>query len=405
MYVPNQKILKNYADVLIKFALSSGKGIKKGETVFLQIPESAKAMLNPLVLSVLEAGGNPLIHFSPEGIDRWLSVDRIFLENADEKQIKYLPKNMLLGRVADCDHFVSIISTNNKTELKGVDSKKIMARQGAIKFYKDARDAKENSGKLTWTLALFGTPAMAKEANLSEKEYWNQIIQACFLNDDNPIKTWRWVFAKQETLKKKLNLLKIANLHIKGKNVDLNIKMGKNRKWLGGSGRNIPSFELFTSPDYRGTEGHVYFNEPLYRYGNLIKGVRLQFSKGKVIKVTAKENGNVIKEMIKVTGADQVGEFSLTDKRFSKISKFMAETLFDENMGGKFGNFHIALGSAYHDAYTGNPAKVKASKWKEMGYNDSAVHTDIISTEDRVVTATLEGGSQKIIYKNGQFTL
>lgn len=405
MYIPAQKILKKYADVLIKFALGSGKGIKKGETVFLQIPESAKAMLNPLVLSVLEAGGNPLIHFSPEGTDRWLSVDRVFLENANDNQIKYLPKNMLLGRVADCDHFVSIIATNNKQELKGVDSKKIMARQGAIKFYKDARDAKENSGKLTWTLALFGTPAMAKEANLSEKEYWNQIITSCFLNEDDPIKKWQWVFAKQEDLKKKLNSLDIENLHIKGANVDLKIKMGKNRKWLGGSGRNIPSFELFTSPDYRGTEGHVYFNEPLYRYGNLIKGVRLQFSKGKVTKVTAKQNGKVIQEMIKVAGANQVGEFSLTDKRFSRITKFMAETLFDENMGGKFGNFHIALGSAYHDAYTGNPAKVTKSEWEKMGYNDSAVHTDIISTEDRVVTATLTDGSQEVIYKNGQFTL
>jgi aminopeptidase len=405
MYLPSQKILKNYADVLIKFALGSGKGIKKGETVFIHVPESAKAMLNPLIESVLEAGGNPLVHFTPEGTDRWLSIDRVFLEKATMSQITYLPKNTLLGRVADCDHFVSIIATNNKQELKGVDTAKIMARQAAIKFYKDARDTKENQGKLTWTLALFGTPAMAREAKLSEGAYWQEIIKACFLDTPNPIAKWRWVFAKQEEIKKKLNKLEIDWLHVEGKNVDLKIRIGKKRKWLGGSGRNIPSFELFTSPDFRGTEGRVYFNEPLYRYGNLVEGVRLEFENGKATKVGAKKNGKIISEMIKVDGANQIGEFSLTDKRFSRITKFMAETLFDENMGGKYGNFHIALGSSYHDAYTGNPANVSRAEWKKLGYNDSAVHTDIVSTEDRTVTATLTSGEKRVIYKNGQFTI
>ncbi len=403
MYVPSQKILKKYADVLIKFALGSGKGIKKGETVFLQIPESSKAMLNPLVESVLEAGGNPLIHYTPEGTDRWLSVDKVFLQKANDAQIAYLPKNILLGRVFDCDHFVSMISTNNMQELKGVDSKKIMVRQTAIKFYKDARDAKENKGKLTWTLALFGTPAMAQEAGLTQRQYWNQIIKACFLDEANPIKKWQNIFTQQTSVKAKLNSLAIETLHVKGDNVDLTIKLGMGRKWLGGSGRNIPSFELFTSPDYRGTNGSVYFNQPLYRYGNLVEGIKLEFKNGQVTKVTAKKNARIVEEMIKVKGANQIGEFSLTDKRFSRITKFMAETLFDENIGGTFGNFHIALGSAYKDAYTGNPDKVTPSQWQKLGYNDSAVHTDIISTEDRVVTATLADGAKKVIYKNGQF--
>jgi aminopeptidase len=48
-------------------------------------------------------------------------------------------------------------------------------------------------------------------------------------------------------------------------------------------------------------------------------------------------------------GASQIGEYSLTDKRLSRITKFMAETLFDENMGGEFGNTHMAVGRSYHD--------------------------------------------------------
>lgn len=405
MYQPSDKILEKYADVLINFALGSGKGIKKGEVVFLQVPESSKQMLNHLVKAVLKSGGHPLISYSPEGTDRWMDVGRVFLENAKDYQIKYLPKNYLLGRIKDCDHFVAMISSNNKKALQGVDTKKIMMRQAAIGFYKDARNKKEDEGKLTWTLALFGTQAMAKEAGLSLKDYWGQIIKACFLSEKNPVAKWRSVVSQIETLRAKLSEMKIDKVEVKGKNVDLTVGIGEGRKWLGGSGRNIPSFEIFTSPDARLTEGWVKFNQPLYEYGNLIEDVGLVFKKGKVVKVTAKKNAQLIKDMVKVPGANMIGEFSMTDKRFSKITHFMAETLYDENMGGKFGNSHLALGMAYKDAYTGNPAKVSKKKWEAMGYNDSTVHTDIVTTEDRTVTAFLSDGSKKVIYKNGRFVI
>jgi aminopeptidase len=405
MYAPSENILKKYADVLVKFALGSGQGIKKGEAIFLQVPESAKSILNPLVLSVLESGGYPIISFTPEGTDRWMSVDRVFLENASNQQTKYLPKNYLLGRIKDSDHMLYIISTNNKHDLEGVDSKKIMLRQAAVGFYKDARDKKENAGKLTWTLALFGTEAMAKEAGLTLRQYWDQIIKACFLDKPDPIAKWKSVFANVEKTREKLSKLEIEELFIKGKTVDLTIKIGRGRKWLGGSGRNIPSFEIFTSPDWRATEGWVKFSEALYVYGNLVENVELEFKKGRVVKVNASKNKNLVAEMIKVPGADKVGEFSLTDRRFSKITHFMAETLFDENMGGKFGNFHLALGSAYKDAYTGDSSKISKKNWEALGYNESSVHTDIISTDDKTVTAVLESGKSKVIYRNGMFDL
>ncbi len=194
-------------------------------------------------------------------------------------------------------------------------------------------------------------------------------------------------------------------MHIEGVDTDLWITIGKNRQWLGGRGANIPSFEIFTSPDWRGTEGIISFNQPLYYLGNIITGITLQFRQGKVVKAQATKNEPLLLEMIKVKNADKIGEFSLTDKRFSKIDKFMAETLYDENIGGPYGNTHIALGKSYHDSYAGNPAIVTTKQWQEWGFNDSAIHTDIISTTQRQVTAYLSNGDKRVIYKNGQFTL
>ena len=187
--------------------------------------------------------------------------------------------------------------------------------------------------------------------------------------------------------------------------MDLRVSVGERRHWLGGRGRNIPSFEIFTSPDWRGTEGWIYCNQPLYRYGNLVKGIRLEFDEGKVKSASAEENERVLLEMIATPGADRIGEFSLTDRRYSRITRFMAHTLYDENVGGEFGNTHIALGRSYQDAYDGDPAGVAEAEWQRLGFNQSSVHTDIVSTTDRRVTASLRDGDRRVIYADGEFQL
>ena len=129
------------------------------------------------------------------------------------------------------------------------------------------------------------------------------------------------------------------------------------------------------------------------------------FADGRVVEAAAEENERILTEMIATEGADRVGEFSLTDRRFSRITRFMAQTLYDENVGGPFGNTHIALGRSYQDAYAGDPATVEPEEWQRLGFNSSSVHTDIVSTTDRVVTAQLRGGEERVIYRDGEFQL
>jgi aminopeptidase len=398
-FKPSDLVLERYARVLVNFALGSGQGIKKGETVFLQIPEVAKRMLVFLRREVLTVGGNPIVQYLPD------DMAREFFELASDRQLRFFPKYYLRGRIREADHNIYIIAETDMEELKDIDPKKIMMRNKVFEPYKRWRDLKEDKGKFTWTLALFGTKAMAKEAELSEKEYWEQIIKACFLNKKDPIKKWRKVVAEIERIKGKLNGMQINRLKVEAEETDLVIKIGKNREWMGGRGRNIPSFEIFISPDWRGTLGKVSFNQPLYLYGNIVRGVKMEFKKGVLKNLTARAGQKLIGEMAKVENADKIGEFSLTDGRFSRIERFMANTLYDENMGGKYGNMHIALGSAYKDSYPGDGAAVSKEQWHEMGYNDSVVHTDVVSTSDRVVTAILADKSKKVIYKDGKFTV
>ncbi len=410
-YTPSDTVLKKYADVLINFALGGGKGIKKGEVVRVSASESCKPLYIAVCNAVVDAGGHVLAHYGPDDEHgdkrRNISVSRYFYEHATEEQLKFFPAKYLKGLVDQIDHSVFLLAEKDPHALKGVDGKKIMMRGQALKPFMDWRHEKEWKGKFTWTIALYGTPAMAKEAGLSEKEYWDQIIKACFLNEKNPIAKWKSVYRDIEKYRSRLNKLspKIDRLHAFGEDMDIWYTLGEKRAWHAGSGRNIPSFEIFTSPDWRGTNGWIRINQPLYRYSNKITGIQLWFKDGLVVKSSAKTNEKLLKEMIATKNADKIGEYSLTDKRHSRITKFMAETLFDENMGGPYGNSHIALGMSYRDTYAGDVSKLTTKEAERLGFNDSSVHTDVVSTTDRTVTAHLKDGSTKVIYTDGQFVL
>ena len=397
-YQPSQKILQKYAEVLINCALNSGKGIKEDEVVRLMVPDIAKPLARELQNTVLKAGGHPMLQIIPT------EFDKDFFTLANDDQLTFFPQPYLKERVKLIDHQVFIIADPNPFELKDVDPQKFIKSRDAKKAYRDWLDDKESKNKFTWTIGLWGVPAKAEIVGLSLKAYWQQIIKACFLDKEDPIKEWQRIFKMQTSIKKSLNKMRIEWLDIKGPDIDLRVKLGTDRIWNGGSGRNIPSFEFFTSPDWRGTEGWVKFNQPLYRYGNVIKDVSLEFKDGLVVKAKAKTGNKFLQEMLKSPNADKIGEYSLTDKRMSRITHVMAETLFDENIGGPFGNTHLAVGRAYKDCYRGDPASVSKTKWKKMGFNDSAEHTDIVSTTDRTVTATMTDGSQQIIYQKGKFT-
>jgi aminopeptidase len=399
IYQPPQEILEKYARVLINFALNSGRGVQPGEVVFCNVPDVAKALGRELQIAILKAGAQPMIHLMPTGFSK------DFFAYASEEQQTFFPEKYMRERVNLINHSVYVIANPDPEELKNIETSKIMRARNVKKKFNDWLTEKEIEGHFTWTLCLWGEQAKADIVGLSLEEYWQQIIASCFLDKDDPIAEWKRVFEHQERTKAALNSLSIEWLKIKGPDINMKIQLGADRNWEGGSGRNLPSFEIFTSPNWRGTEGWVEFNQPVYRYGKKMDGVRLEFAQGVVTKAFAKEGNEFLQEMLKTKNANKLGEYSLTDKRMSPITHVMAETLFDENISGPFGNTHMAIGNAYKECYKGDMKEVSDQEWIDKGFNDSAEHTDIISTTDRTVTAILTDGTEKVIYADGIFTL
>jgi aminopeptidase len=393
--------LQRYADVLLWGLQRARKGrYRKNDVILIQYDLPALPLAEILFDRVIGLGMHPVQRALPS-----FRMERSFYGRSGERQLVFTPpgdKELMEG----LNGRIFLRAPESLHHLQDVDPKRIGKVLVARKPLREIMDRREDRGHYSWTLCLYPTKVLAKAAGMSLKAYGAQVERACYLDRDDPVKAWDEIYREVTSIKKWLTGLPVKHLYVESENVDLKILLGEKRRWEGISGHNIPSFELFTSPDWRGTEGTYYANLASYRSGNIIEGVRLTFRKGRVAGLEAATGEAFAKKQTEMDqGAAQVGEFSLTDKRFSRIDSFMADTLFDENFGGTFGNCHVALGSSYTGTYRGNPATLTEADRRDLGFNESALHWDLVNTEEKTVTAGLRSGKKVTIYEKGRFVL
>ncbi|MDT8285685.1 MAG: aminopeptidase, partial [Elusimicrobiales bacterium] len=365
VYTPKQ--LEKYADTLIWGLTTARKGFKKYDTVLVRCDLEGRELGEAVHRKLVKKGFNVVFRFMATP-----PLEKDFYELSDDKQ---------RGFVAPGDReFYSALNGNvyihapaSLTHLKGVDTKRQSQVAIARKPLRELMTRNEEKGKFGWTLCTYPTEELARQAKLSLKEYAAQIAKACYINEPDPAKKWNSIFKEVTAIKKWLNALPMDTIRTESASMDFEVKLGDRRKFLGVSGHNIPSFEIFTSPDWRGTRGVYSANLPTFRGGNYIEKIRLEFKDGRAVKVSAAKGQDYVRKVMATDrGASQIGEYSLTDRRFSRIDKFMADILFDENHGGKYGNCHVAIGSAYTDTYAGDPSKLTREAKAKLGFNDSA---------------------------------
>ncbi|MCG8532066.1 MAG: aminopeptidase [Desulfovibrionales bacterium] len=301
---------------------------------------------------------------------------------------------------------ISIYAPASLGHLAGIDPELIAMHGKAQQPLRTIMQTREDMGSFSWTLCMYPTQALAAQAGLPIEEYARQIEQACYLTHAQPTLEWS-KFAKQvDELKHWLNSFGNCIMHVESESVDMTVRIGEQRKWIGFTGRNIPSFEMYVSPDLRETQGKYTSTLPTFRSGNIIGDITLEFKDGRVTSVSCEHTQQFVEQQLNQDqGAALVGEFALVDKRFSPISKFMANTLYDENHGGEHGSMHIALGNSYSNTFSGPTEQLTEEKRRKLGFNTSALHWDLVNTEKKRVVAQLPDGKRVTVYENGQFSL
>jgi aminopeptidase len=166
-----------------------------------------------------------------------------------------------------------------------------------------------------------------------------------------------------------------------GGDTDLTFNI-KGRRWVNCGGKtNMPDGEVFTGPIENSVNGAIRFTYPGIYSGKEVEDIRLTFNNGKVVKASAAKGNELLQELLKIDGADRIGEAAIGTNY--GIAKFTKNMLFDEKMGG---TIHMALGF--------NPIP------ETGGLNKSALHWDILKNMKKNGEIYAD---ENLIYKNGQF--
>jgi aminopeptidase len=396
-----ERQLENYADVLW-WGLETARRepFRRRDIVQIRYQAGAARLAEILYGKLLQKGLHPVPRaFLTTG------MERSFYGRAAAHQLEFIPPGEeRLARRLNGSIFLN--APESLTHLGEADPRKIVRAAVAARPLRAILEQREALGAYSWTIAVLPTAELARHAGLSLAQYGRQVVRACFLDSDRAVAEWRGIHRRAGRIKQALDALPVAGLHLESAGCDLRLSLGAKRRWAGISGRNIPSFEIFVSPDWRGTQGVFRADLPSFRNGNIVGEVRLEFKAGQVVKAAAERGEAFLRRQLATdAGACRVGEFSLTDRRFSKINRFMASTLYDENFGGAHGNCHIALGAAYANTYAGDPRRLSPAVKERLGFNSSALHWDFINSEPKRVTAALKTGGRVVIYENGEFRI
>lgn len=250
-----------------------------------------------------------------------------------------------------------------------------------------------------WSKAVFG------EADVDR--LWDAVARATRLYEDDPVQAWRNHVKELGERAKAMNGLRFDALHFEGPGTDLTIGLHQDGRWISAdfstaSGishvPNLPTEEIFTTPDFRRVQGTVTSTRPLQlsAEGVTVKDLRVTFDEGKAVKVEASSGREVVEaQMAFDEGASRLGEVALVDKASAVGATGMTfnSTLFDENATA-----HIAYGVAYSFCVEGVEG-LTPEQLVERGINYSSVHTDFMigGPEVEVTGITTSGERVTII--------
>lgn len=376
-YQPSNEILARYAEVLVNCGLGHGFGIKPEETVVINYNDYDPRFTAALQAAMVNAGG-------------YFALENGMKYPADGATIEYMWSR--------AQHRITIKCVQTAAKKKAGESADPKLYRGLTKteLMRQFRDNLLPNGAKGWnsyTMAYYPTPYMAAEAGVTLEEFWQVIIDACYLEDEDPVGAVRNGMKRSRDVAEQLNKLDIASVHVTGEHADLTVTFVPESKFVASSGGNVPSYEVFRTPAASLTKGWIKLDLPTLYQSERIAGVVAWFEDG-IATCTAEQGNEALQRLLKRKNASRLGEFALTDKRLSGIRCALpGSTMFMENIGG---TGHIAFGNGYPKCFydtTNTPDR-----------NESAPHHDFVFSHDFIVTATLRDGSQEVIWRDGQFT-
>lgn len=345
------------AEILVRYST----GTKPGEKVLITMMEvETFPLVRAVYEQVIKAGALAHVEFQS------VYLERDLMRYGSQEQLDWVPELSAYG-MKWADVYIGLRGARNPHEFAGIPPEKLAAHKRAMGKVSAMRT------ELTrWVLVRVPNESFAQQAEMSLDE-----MMAFFFNAT--LRDWEQESRHYRELQKVFQAAE--TVRIVGRDTDL-IFSTKGRVYEVADGHlNMPDGEIFTAPIDDSAEGYITFEFPGVYFGRQVHGIRLEFSKGEVVRATAESNQDLLHELLKMDeGARRIGEFGV-GVNFG-IDRFCYDILYDEKIGG---TIHIALGRAYKEC---------------GGVNQSALHWDLIKDLRTEGAIYLDG---RKVFEQGRF--
>lgn len=399
----DDELLARYARLVVEV----GANVQPGQEVLLIGPPVAAPLFRAVAAAAFRRGAR--------FVDPWYfdsGVKRVRAELAPEDTLEFVPSwypRRLLSLSAAHGSRISISPNTPPGLMEGVDP----ARAGrdqlpALKEHYDVINAKTTN----WCVVPWATEAWAAvvHPDLDPPEalakLWEELVYVLRLDEEDAGAAWRSRVAQLHDAGTKLDAAQLDALRFEGPGTDLTIGLLPTSRFaqeepgsttIDGINHypNLPTEEVFTTPDPERVNGVVSATKPLDVGGTVVKGLRVRFEGGRAVEIEADEGADALRaRCAKDDGASRLGEVALVDRegRIGRTGTVFFNTLLDENAAS-----HIALGNAYATAVgEDDTARI----------NTSSIHVDfMIGSDDVSVTGLRSDGTEVPVLRGGAWQL
>ena len=397
---------RKYAKFLIQRCLS----MKAGEPLLISYLTEQQDFVKIVIEEAKRIGITDIHHVCYDGKK---TKDILMNSSLDEIEKKPYFNRRIIKDVYDKGGSLLSLTSYSYPMLNEVPSdKKKMMSKVKIETQEDAVKAR-GIYKFPWCIAAVATKQWADKLNLSsEDELWNLIFKMTLVDQEDVIKAWDDKIKDNTQKRDLLNKLKLVKLKYKSKNgTDLEIGLPKNVIWWGAAKKsfdktkdlivNMPTEEVFTTPDRTKVNGIVCSSRPLPIKGKIIDEFKLTFKDGKVEEASASNDNDTLLELIKdLDGMDHLGECAFVDydSPISNINMIFNSILIDENA-----SCHLALGKGFPGCIP-NGDLMGDHELLKNGINQSKNHVDfMVGTPDLNITGTDLYGNEVPLFIDGNF--
>jgi aminopeptidase len=391
---------------LAELTIAFGANVQPGQIVAITSDVGHEDLTRALATSAYRHGAR---FVDVEYFDPYVKHARI--EHADGETLDFVP-SWYGERILDLgdQHCARILTTG--TVAPGLFDDVDPTRAG-----RDLLPRVKESGKVVgdrttnWCIVPFPTAGWARQVHPELEEddalerLWDEIAHVCRLDEDDPVAAWRERIEATAGAAGRLNERRFDALHFEGPGTDLTIGLLPTSHWANALFEtvdgvehlaNIPTEEVFTSPDPERTEGVVTATKPLvFSDGAIVRGLLVRFEGGRAVAIEADQGAENLRSRCgKDEGGCRLGEVALVDAlgRIGPLGTIFHDTLLDENAAS-----HLALGNGFEFAVAADD---------RPRVNESAVHYDfMIGSPEVQVTGITTGGDRVPVLRAGAWQI